>query len=335
MFNQNNKKEISFEGRGNLFIKYYTYSEEIGAKFIEKLRETKAIGEIGLDIKSYLLKQGFINEANEFVGLPPKRVVITDGTDYFDEAKIQNANSVLQKGGMLEKPLSAKTVTVGGGTNVEINAENVNLVGKNQHSGDIYADYLRARNTVIENPAVVQKKVCMTDSSNTSILNCEQSIKMYGNSKLSNSRIGGDLDMILGNSEVENAVIKGCLQSYGGNKINKVKVGERLIIWDNVYPTEVKNAEICLGLIVNGRMESKLSLKNIKALNLQFGLAPRPETITLSGNIQGELYKSKGVNFSPTVKLDKAARNSLPLSQYKLKYGASHRYKPNSGSVVI
>ena len=157
MFNQTNKKEISFEGRGNLFIKYYTYSEELGAKFLEKLKETKAIGEIGLDIKSYLLKHGFINEANEFVGLPPQRVVIKDGTDYFDEANIQNANFVFQKGGVLEEPLNAKTVVVGGGTNVEINAENVNLIGQNQHSGDIYTDFLRARNTVIENPAIAQK----------------------------------------------------------------------------------------------------------------------------------------------------------------------------------
>jgi len=335
MFNQTNKKEISFEGRGNLFIKYYTYSEELGAKFLEKLKETKAIGEIGLDIKSYLLKHGFINEANEFVGLPPQRVVIKDGTDYFDEANIQNANFVFQKGGVLEEPLNAKTVVVGGGTNVEINAENVNLIGQNQHSGDIYTDFLRARNTVIENPAIAQKKVIMTNSSNKSILNCERGIVMYGTSKLSNARIGGDLDMIFGKSEVENAVIKKCLQSYGGNSINKVKIGDRLIIWDNSFPTEVKNAEINHGLIVNGRNASKLSLKNIKALNFQFHLAPRPEAITLSGHIQGKLYKSKGVNFSPTVKLDKKARKSLPLSQFKLKYGPSHRYNPNSGSTVI
>lgn len=213
------KKDVSFEGIGKLTIKYEKFSERIEQKLLKKLAEIG--GTIEGDLKTALIKNGLLNEKGEAIGLAPKLVKIEHGSDYIDESKIQNAKTVVLKGGHLDHVINANYVSVYSGTNAGINAKkHVGLYGVVQ-KGKVNTDSLLARNSVIEGNTVVRKSATLTKgSSNKGSLNIHQTLHVF-------------------DSTVNNAVVVHDVYAKGNSTLNKVNAGYSIFAEGNTVLNDV------------------------------------------------------------------------------------------------
>lgn len=298
----NCKNQISFEGKGNLFIEYQKYSEMFASKVRAEIE--KITGKIDVDVKSFLLNKGWMNEKGDLLTLAPKRVVIKDGDAYFDEKLIQNADFVFQKGGQLDEKLIAKNITVGGGTNVGVEGELVKLFG-NQESGMVTAKELSVRNTKVYGPVYNSGDMYISNSK------IETNLSAGGNSIIKNSFISGSLDAY-GSSSTTNTRVFGDLELYDSAMAKEMKILGDVITFDSAT---LDGATIGCELHASNKL-----IKNVKARSLYLN-----DKVQVDGNVRGKIRElGKEVEFLPTAKFDRRAKCSLPLSRYKLKFSRSN-----------
>ncbi len=248
----NNQKRngVSFEGKGNLVVTYQKFSKEIGQK-LGGIFNNSTSG----NIKRVLIKNGLMDKSGNMLTLAPKKVVITDGEGSFDESLLQGAQFIFQKGGHLEKEVSAKTIALSGGTHSGLIADTINLIkyDTSDSSQKIVAEELRARNnSKIYNNTVVKKDAFLTDSHISTPLGendsqvmvpktqIDRNLNLYGNSSVKNVKVGNDLllwdNSMVGYAEVgRNAVLHDTSKAY------KLNVKYNLLAEDN---SRVKNAEV-------------------------------------------------------------------------------------------
>lgn len=270
MKNHEIKNEPSFQGKGKILIQYHNFYKDLSPMNQLTIRAFLMFKGLGRgDAKTHLLEKKFMTDAGDLTFLPPKRVVITDGEGIFNEELIQNADFVFQKGGELEKKLTAKEVTLAGGKHQLIEADNVKIIGKqDSDAGEIIVEKdLKVRNTETNNSIAVFKKAEYINSKNTGPLNFAEKLIAKGKTEISNadfkngeffdesvlskSSVSGKLSMydfseatrlksvgselnLHGQSKASDFTV------YGTTNINDSATAEKLVIWND---TKIKGSD--------------------------------------------------------------------------------------------
>lgn len=355
------KRNISFQGKGNILIKYKKYTPSMESEIRSHFE--KIVGKINGNIRAFLLKNETINEKNELIKLPPQKVIITNGDGIFDEKDIQGADFVFQKGGRLEKVLHAKTVAISGGSHIGIKAKNVNTIGK-QNSGVIYTQNFRARNAQLFSEINISGEANLYNSTNSrkivsqiayvrgkselKNLEIKSLLVAQDESKISDSIITGDVkgnsNTVFENINCQNAKLEGNaafidsktmghISMSENSKIQNLKYAESVMAYGNA---KVHNAKIGRGLETLGNVE----IINVEVEGLK-GITLRENTVAekikapylyfhhsthLKGSIEGCIENlDKEVILDPQLKLDKKAYDSLPFSKNAFKHAIPGR----------
>lgn len=250
-----NKNKISFEGKGNLKIKYQKYTEADGQKLIEILGGYvgKFVGDVKNEMRELLLKGGVINESGDAIKLPPKQVLITDGNDVFDDKLIQNAEFVILDGGHLDENLTAKNILFKKGdySNVEITGDVVKIDGSAVAKG-ITANKLIVK-TEVASPTTVEQDAFFYDAHNNHeiSLKVKQTLHNYGKSIIND---GSEVNMMENhdNTTICGGVVKDYMNNYDSTRI----------YWGTVNGTmSNNNSTTVMNGTVNGTMINHDSAK--------------------------------------------------------------------------
>ncbi len=296
MENKNFRDKISFEGTGKVLIQYHKYTENFAKDIIKKV---KSIGG-DVNVKDLLLQKGIINEAGDMIKIAPKRVVIKDGTDYFDEKLIQNADFVFLKGGQLEEKLNAKSITVAKdrAKHVQLEAKSITFInGKSENeilkTTDLYVQGTKISNAKNINATnVTLKKDASVDGLTSDY------IKANDNSTVINSKAKGDIEAN-GKSKVTNSTADD-INAYDNSKVQDSTAGSYIYANDNSTLSGINNGKYAIFL---------------KGLT------------TVDGTLKGEIrYVDKTVTFTPKAKLDETARKTLPVRNFRTLW---LKYNPN------
>ena len=109
------KDFISFEGLGHINIKYQNYTESVGKKILKKLGEPTSFS--SKDLISFLLEKKIIkyDKKGKLIFSKAKKIVIKDGVDTIDESIMPEAETIIQKGGVIDGALKGDTIIWEGG----------------------------------------------------------------------------------------------------------------------------------------------------------------------------------------------------------------------------
>lgn len=167
---QRNKKNISFTGFGKFTVETEKYTNAIGEKLVKDFSCT-----VKENIISFLLEKGLIkaNELGELVISKAKKVIIEDSSDYLDESTIPYAETVFQKGGILDGSIKGFDIVLSGGKNGGIKPDNSLLL-----TGDYSLDpsiKLIPKDLYLDGTANIPQNADVTVNGKTSL---------YGNSHI-------------------------------------------------------------------------------------------------------------------------------------------------------
>lgn len=313
-----NKKQISFEGKGTAVIEYQKCTEQLldlTRGLLQKVRRTTE------DARAFLLRQGWINEKDELLPLVPQKVTITDGDTFFRDADIQGAESIELNGGELGANLNAKQIVIRGGNhaNFAITGEDVFISGKFS-SGVIHANTLTAKDTTITAPVIVSRNAEFHSSSNLNALCVGGHLKNTGTtvinagadvgsmSNLDEVRVnGGHVRGSMTNEdkvEVHGVTVDCSMSNHNKSKVFGVTVKGNVFNYDS---TEIH------GVKVGGTMHSydKTTIHGVEARHLYL-----QDDVQLLGPVAGYIHGMDGnVQISPKARFGGEAISSLPFQQ--------------------
>lgn len=340
-----NKKQISFEGRGTVAIEYHKYTAEKGQKIVSAVEE--AVGKVVFDVRSFLLERGWINANGDLLKKPPKRVTITDGDAFFSDADIQGADLLELNGGQLGADLKAKSIMIRGGNhaNFTIIGDDI-IIQKPFSSGDVCAQTLTVFDTEITSPLKVSGDASFHSSSNKNTLYVGGQLSNFGttvindganvgrminqsSTKILGGRVSGNMTNCDA-TEVHRVDVGGSMTNDGDAKIyggivqgaminhRHAKIYDGVVRGDMINKGETEVHNVKVAGVMNNQDAAIIYCANAK--NLLFH-----DRVQILGPVKGVIERIQdGVIIGPKATFDEVARQSLqalPPSQKLISLG--------------